>query len=118
LVQQAVLVLAEPAKALPRVGVEGDFTAEEIASAPVVRPLWGRREMGNALSQRLLAVRPEETDQGREADEPVLMVVVHLDDEATVPHPRSVIEDLDLGIGDSALAQCAAARLRDRRPEG
>ena len=34
LVQQAVLVLAEPVQALRRVGVERDFTAEEVASAP------------------------------------------------------------------------------------
>ena len=34
--------------------------------------------MGNALAEQLLAVRPEETHQGREADEPLLMVVVAL----------------------------------------
>ena len=105
-------MLAEPVEALRRVGVERDFTAIEVASAPAVTPLGGRREMGNALTEQLLAVRPEETHQGREADEPLLMVVVHLDDEVTVAHPRPVTADLDLGIGRSGLAQGAAGRLR------
>ena len=48
--------------------------------------------MRNALAEQLLAVRPEETHEGREGDEPLLMVVVHLDDEVAVPHPRSVID--------------------------
>ena len=54
LVQQAVLVLTEPVEALRRVGVERDFTAVEVASAPTVTPLGGRREMGNALAEQLL----------------------------------------------------------------
>ena len=56
--------------------------------------------------------------RGGKADEPLLVVVVHLDDEVAVAHPRSVVEDLDLGIGDSGLGQGAAGRLRYRRPEG
>ena len=73
--------------------------------------------MRNALAEQLLAVRPEETHQGREADEPLLMVDGHFDDEFTVAHPRSVIDDLDLGIGGSSLVQGAAGRLCDGGPE-
>ena len=67
--------------------------------------------MGNALAEQLLAVRPEEPHQGRETDEPLLVVVVHLDDEVAVAHPRSVVADLDLDIGDSGFVQSAARRL-------
>src|SRR3954447_26174303 len=74
--------------------------------------------MRNALAEQLLAVRPEETHEGRERDEPLLGVVVHLDDEVTVAHPRSVGVDLDLCIGNAGgLAQGAAGRLRDGWPE-
>ena len=118
LVQQAVLVLAEPVEALRRVGVERDLTAEEVASAAAVTPLGGRREMGKALAEELLAVGPEETHERRERDEPVLGVVAHLDDEVTVAHPRPVIADLDLRIDGSGLAQGAAGRLCYGRPEG
>src|SRR5262249_59883998 len=65
LVQQPVLVLAEPVEALPRMGVERDFTAEEVASATTVPPLGGRCGMGKALAEQLLAVRPEETHERR-----------------------------------------------------
>ena len=51
--------------------------------------------MGNALAEELVAVAREETNQRREAGEPLLMVVVDLDDEIAVAHPRSVIPDLD-----------------------
>ncbi len=73
--------------------------------------------MGNALAEQLLAVRPEEAHQGREADEPLLMVDGHFDDEVAVAHPRSVIRDLDLGIGGSGIDQGAAGRLCYGRPE-
>ena len=73
--------------------------------------------MRNALAEQVLAVRPEETHQRRERDEPVLMVVVDLDDEVTVAHPHSVIADLDLSIGGPGLAQGTAGRLRYGRSE-
>src|SRR5262249_434647 len=47
-------------------------------------------------------------------DEPITTVVVHLDDEVAVAHPRPVVGDLDKGVGGSALVQCAAGRLCDR----
>jgi hypothetical protein len=74
--------------------------------------------MGNALAEQLRAVRPEESHEGREGDEPLLIVVAHFDDEVAVAHPRSAIEDLYLGIGGSGLVQGAAGRLCYGRPEG
>src|SRR5262249_40114369 len=61
---------------------------------------------------------PEETHERRERGEPLLVVVVHLDHEIAVAHPRSVSADLDLGIGGSRLAQRAAGRLCYRLPPG
>jgi hypothetical protein len=74
--------------------------------------------VGNALAEQLGPVRPEETHQRREADEPILVVVVHLDDEVAVAHPRPVVGGLDLGVDDSGLVQGAPGRLRHGRPDG
>ncbi len=74
--------------------------------------------MGNALAEQLRAVGPEKPHQGREADEPLLRVVAHLDDEVSVAQTRSAGEDLDAGSGDAGLAQGAPGRLRHRRAEG
>ena len=117
LVQQAVLVLSQPVEALYRVGVERQLTAEEVPAAPAVTALGRRGEIGNALAKQLSAVRPEETHEGRERHKPLLAIVVHLDDEVAVAHPRPVVEDLDLGLGGSFSDQGTAGRFRDRAPE-
>ena len=118
LVQQAVLVLAEPVEALFRVGVERGLAAEEVASAQPEAPPGRGAEVGNALGEQLRAVRPEEADQGRERDEPVIVVVDHLDDEVAVAHPRPAVGDLDLDLADRGVEQGAARRLGHGCPEG
>ena len=107
LVEQTVLVLAEPVEALPAVPVEGDLTRVEIPSRPAIAPLRRRREVRDALGEQRLPVRPQEAHERREVREPLLRVVVDLDDEIAVAHPRPVAPDLDRGAGRTGLARAA-----------
>ena len=103
-------MLAEPVEPLPRVRVEGDMARVEIPSCPAIAPLPGRREVRDALGEQRLAVRPQEANERREVREPLLRVVIDLDDEVAVAQPRPIAFDLDLGAGRTGLADQRAPR--------
>ena len=66
--------------------------------------------MGDALSEQLLPVRTEETDQGREVQELLPLAVGHLDYDLAVTHERSAVRYLDVGPAGPRVSERAPGR--------
>ncbi|MGH9917856.1 MAG: hypothetical protein ACRD6W_03125, partial [Nitrososphaerales archaeon] len=93
LVEQPVLMLAQPVYALTEKGIEGDITPVKVSVTGPVTSLRRRRKMRDLFAEQVLPVGADETDQRRELEERAVPRCGNLDDEVAVPQPCPTVRN-------------------------